>query len=202
MSDIDLYLASGSPRRGEILSQLGVCYQRLSAEIDESRQGTESPRDYVQRLAVEKAAAGWRVLCASGMPLHPVLAADTTVALGDCILGKPTDAADAYAMLSQLSGQRHEVLTSVAIQQGERVELALSVSIVEFAPLSAEQIHAYIATGEPMDKAGSYGIQGLAGLFVRDLQGSFSGVMGLPVFETGQLCAAFGLHLPRREVNL
>ena len=196
-----LYLASASPRRRELLQQLGFEPQRIVAPIDETRLAAETPRQYVERLAREKAAAGWHMLQQAGLPAHPVLAADTTVALGDEIFGKPVDAADARAMLLKPSGTTHEVLTAVAVRLDARTEVVLSVSQVTFAPLTDGWIDAYIATGEPFDKAGGYGIQGLAGLFAQRLDGSFTGVMGLPLFETGRLLAAFGLDPLTRRGN-
>lgn len=196
-----LYLASASPRRRELLEQLGLNPERIHADIDESRQPGESPRAYVERLAREKAAAGWQVVATNHLPARPLLAADTTVALGDTIFGKPADAADARAMLTLLSGTTHEVLTAVAVRLGERVELATSVSLVTFAALSPAQIDAYVASGEPMDKAGAYGIQGLAGIFAERLEGSYTGVMGLPLYETAQLLARFGLDVLAREAK-
>ncbi|AVY93637.1 MULTISPECIES: Maf family protein [Microvirgula] len=190
-----LYLASASPRRKKILNQLGLMTARIRADIDESRHYGESPREYVVRLAREKAAAGWAVVEAEGLPARPLLAADTTVALGDEIFGKPADADEARRMLRRLSGTVHEVFTSVAVRLGGRVEVATSVSKVTFSVLSERQIDAYVASGEPMDKAGAYGIQGRAGLFVAYLEGSYSGVMGLPVHETGRLLATFGIDV-------
>ena len=190
-----LYLASGSPRRQELLAQIGVQFERVSAPVDETPLADEAPRDYVLRLAKAKAESGWQAVQAQGLPLLPVLAADTTVVLDGQILGKPLDAADATAMLEQLSGRSHEVLTSLGLRTGAGTELVLSVSQVSFMPLSAAQIAAYVASGEPMDKAGSYGIQGRAGLFISDLQGSFSGVMGLPLHDTAALLSRHGLGL-------
>lgn len=190
-----LYLASGSPRRQELLAQIGVQFERISAPVDETPLAGETPRDYVLRLAKAKAESGWQAVQAQGLALLPVLAADTTVVLDGQILGKPLDAADATAMLEQLSGRSHEVLTSLGLHTGAGTELVLSVSQVSFMPLSAAQIAAYVASGEPMDKAGSYGIQGRAGLFISDLQGSFSGVMGLPLHDTAALLARHGLGL-------
>ena len=188
-----LYLASGSPRRKELLAQTGVIFERIAAPIDETPQPAENPRDYVIRMAVEKAESGWQHLEAMGLALKPVLASDTSVVLGDEILGKPTDAADAAAMLRKLSGQTHEVLTSLALKDEHGVETRLSVSRVSFASLSDAQIAAYVASGEPMDKAGAYGIQGLGGVFVAHLDGSYTGVMGLPLHDTAALLAKHGL---------
>ncbi|WP_028448361.1 Maf family protein [Chitinibacter tainanensis] len=188
-----LYLASGSPRRKELLAQTGVIFERIAAPIDETPLPNENPRDYVIRMAVEKAESGWRHLQEMGLALKPVLASDTSVVLGDEILGKPLDAADATAMLSKLSGSTHEVLTSLALRTEQGVQTRLNVSRVQFAPLSAAQIAAYVASGEPMDKAGAYGIQGIGGLFVAQLEGSYTGVMGLPLHDTAMLLAEHGL---------
>ncbi|WP_028451777.1 Maf family protein [Chitinilyticum aquatile] len=193
MNHPQLYLASGSPRRRELLAQLGVSFDIIRADIDETPLPGESVEAYVLRLAREKALAGWR---AAGEPAQPVLGADTTVAYAGRILGKPLDADDARAMLADLSGSTHSVLTAVAVCVAGAVEVTLSTSSVRFMPLSAAQIDAYVASGEPLDKAGAYGIQGWGGLFVSWMDGSFTGVMGLPVHETGQLLARYGLgHL-------
>ncbi len=190
-----LYLASGSPRRKELLTQTGVIFERIAAPIDETPFANENPRDYVIRMAVEKAESGWRHLEEMGLALKPVLASDTSVVFGDEILGKPTDEADATAMLRKLSGQTHEVLTSLALRDVNGVETRLSVSRVTFATLSDAQIATYVASGEPMDKAGAYGIQGLGGVFVSHLDGSFTGVMGLPLHDTAALLAKHGLGI-------
>ncbi|WP_028455631.1 Maf family protein [Chitinilyticum litopenaei] len=193
MTQPQLYLASGSPRRRELLAQLGVTFDIIRADIDETPLPGEGVEAYVLRLAREKALAGWR---AAGEPALPVLGADTTVAHDGRILGKPADAADAVAMLRDLSGSTHAVLTAVALCVGGEVEVTLSTSAVRFMPLTDAQIAAYVASGEPLDKAGAYGIQGWGGLFVSWMDGSFTGVMGLPVHETAQLLARHGLgHL-------
>ncbi|MFC7418899.1 Maf family protein [Iodobacter arcticus] len=188
-----LYLASGSPRRQELLAQIGVHFERITAPIDETPFLNETAKDYVLRLAKAKAESGWQAMLAQGKQPLPVLAADTTVVLDGQILGKPLDANDAIATLEQLSGRSHEVLTSLGLRTNTGIEIILSLSTVTFMPLSSAQIAAYVASGEPMDKAGSYGIQGRAGLFISDLQGSFSGVMGLPLHDTATLLARHGL---------
>ncbi|MDW5418391.1 Maf family protein [Iodobacter sp. CM08] len=193
MPTTQLYLASGSPRRKELLAQIGVQFTRISAPIDETPLLNESAKDYVLRLAKLKAEAGWQAMLEQGLAALPVLAADTTVVLDGQILGKPIDALDAIAMLEQLSGRSHEVFTSLGLRTDTGTEVVLSVSTVTFMPLSPAQIAAYVASGEPMDKAGSYGIQGTAGMFISDLQGSFSGVMGLPLHDTAALLARHGL---------
>lgn len=186
-----LYLASGSPRRRELLGQIGVPFVVLNAPIDETPWPAESPADYVQRLACAKAQAGLATL--PGSCAAVVLGADTSVVLAGRILGKPEDRADAVAMLSALSGHTHEVLTAVALASRERCAVRLVSSQVSFRPLSAGEIEAYWASGEPQDKAGSYAIQGLGAVFVSHLQGSFSAVVGLPLCETAALLADFGI---------
>jgi septum formation protein len=179
-----LVLASASPRRVELLQQLGVVFRQLPANIDETQIADETAEDYVQRLAREKARA-----CAAALPdvTGVVLAADTCVVLDQQILGKPLDALDALAMLARLSGREHTVLTAVCVRYGDEELETLSTTRVKFLTLQREQIENYIASGEPFDKAGAYGIQGLAGAFVESLQGSYSGVVGLPLAQTWQL---------------
>lgn len=190
-----VYLASRSPRRRELLSQIGVRYQLLlfrarpgePADIDEAPLAGEAPDAYVLRLARAKAEAGWRRMLQRNLPPGPVLAADTTVALEGRIYGKPAGRDDAAAMLRAFSGRGHEVLTAVAIKHDDWLESVLSRSEVRFKSLSENELAAYVATGECDDKAGAYAIQGRAARFVADLHGSYSGVMGLPLYETGQL---------------
>lgn len=191
-----LYLASASPRRRELLTQLGLHPERIHADIDETPQAGEGAVAYTERLAREKAAAGWAVVESCGLPARPLLAADTTVALDGQIFGKPADADDARRMLRAFSGRTHQVVTSVAVREGEHAALRTSVTEVRFKTLSDAEIERYLASGEPFDKAGAYGIQGRAGVFVERIDGSFTGVMGLPVFETGELLAEFGFDLP------
>lgn len=188
-----IYLASRSPRRGELLAQLGVRYTVLPSDVDESVLPEESPEHYVLRLARQKAAVCVQRIAQQGMASLPVLAADTTVCIDGIILGKPEDDADAAAMLRRMSDRWHAVHTAVALAQGERIEVLLSSTQVELAPMSEAEIAAYVASGDPHDKAGGYGIQGLAGAFVRRIEGSYSGVMGLPVYETSQLLKKFGV---------
>ena len=205
-SDRAVYLASRSPRRRELLAQIGVRYQLLmfrdqpeaDPELDEAVLPGEAPRVYVERVARAKAAAGWKRLGQRGLPKAPVLAADTTVALGERILGKPADRRDAARMLAALSGSRHEVLTAVALRYEDDTECLVSVSEVVFKPLSDGEIRQYVATGECDDKAGAYAIQGRAAQFVMELHGSFSGVMGLPLYETAQLLERAGGPRDRR----
>lgn len=191
-----IYLASRSPRRGELLGQIGISFDVLPSDVDESVLSDEAPEHYVLRLAKEKAAICVQRLVEQSLPLLPVLAADTTVCIDGMILGKPEDDADAAAMLRRMSDRWHMVHTAVAVADRERVAVALSSTQVELAPLSDADIAAYIASGEPRDKAGSYGIQGLAGTFVRRIEGSYSGVMGLPIYETALLLKQFGAALP------
>ena len=200
-----IYLASRSPRRRELLAQMGVKFEHLmfrggarqDADADEAVQPGEQPDDYVRRVTLMKANAAWeRVVTRYGLQRKPVLAADTTVALGSEILGKPRDRADAERILTILSGTQHRVLTAVALQFEGRFEMAVSESLVTFAALDAARIAAYVASGEPFDKAGAYGIQGRAGAFVSRLEGSYSGVMGLPLYETANLLRLFGVMVP------
>ena len=196
-----IYLASRSPRRRELLDQIRVDYQVLTqriraergADVNEDPLPGEKPRDYVQRVCRAKAEAGWMRVVQRRLPLRGVLAADTTVCLGDEILGTPADAAEAADFLERLSGREHEVLTSVAFKFGERMETALSVTAVRFRMLEPAEIVRYVASGDPRDKAGAYGIQGPAGAFVTEIHGSYSGVMGLPLYETEQLLKRFGV---------
>jgi len=186
-----LYLASGSPRRRELLTQIGVAFSAISADIDETPFSEESPSAYVERLARGKAEAG-RCTVVSDAPFC-VLGADTAVVLDGKILGKPVDEADACAMLMMLSDREHEVLTAIAVLEGERCESRVVRSLVRFRPISREEVAAYWASGEPRDKAGGYGIQGLGGVFVAGLNGSYSAVVGLPVCETAELLGHFGI---------
>ena len=186
-----LYLASGSPRRRELLTQIGVPFTAISADIDETPLAHESPSDYVERLARGKAAAG-RDVVVSEVPFC-VLGADTAVVLNGKILGKPVDEADACAMLKMLSDSEHEVLTAIALLDGERCESRVVRSVVRFRPIGSDEATAYWASGEPRDKAGGYGVQGLGAVFVAALNGSYSAVVGLPLCETAQLLGHFGI---------
>ena len=186
-----LYLASGSPRRRELLTQIAVPFLTQIAPIDENALPGESPIAYVERLALTKAQAGLAALTDNADAV--VLGADTAVVLDGRILGKPTDRADALATLSDLSGRTHEVLTAVALVSRERQVSRVVTSQVTFRALSQAEIEAYWASGEPQDKAGCYGIQGLAAVFVSQLQGSYSAVVGLPLCETAALLAEFAI---------
>jgi len=196
-----IYLASKSPRRRELLRQVGIEFDLLSLRADPAR-GTDVSEDvlpgeqalpYVERVARAKGACAWKVLHLRRMPLRPVLSADTTVTIDGEILGKPADPREAVAMLERLSGRTHQVLTSIAVHYTDVAEQITQVSNVRFATLSPETIRAYCATAEPYDKAGAYGIQGLAALFIEHIEGSHSGIMGLPVFETAKLLQKAGI---------
>ncbi|BAN46745.1 nucleoside triphosphate pyrophosphatase [Metapseudomonas resinovorans] len=186
-----LYLASGSPRRRELLAQIGVPHITLIASIDESALPGETANAYVERLAREKALAGLATLAEAGDAC--VLGADTAVVLDGRILGKPTDRDDALAMLAALSGREHEVLTAVALAAGGRCETRVVASWVRFREIARSELDAYWASGEPADKAGSYAIQGLGAVFVSRVEGSYSAVVGLPLLETAEMLAGFGI---------
>ena len=175
-----IYLASKSPRRRSLLEQIGISFELIEAEIDESSQRDELPQDYVMRMAKEKASKGWQQ---SARKLNiPLLAADTSVVLDDVILGKPENKSEAFTMLSQLSGKTHQVITCVAVHSVHDLQIATSVTDVAFSDLSQQQIDDYIEMGDCFDKAGSYGIQGYAARFIKNISGSYSGVVGLPLF--------------------
>lgn len=186
-----LYLASGSPRRRELLTQIGVSYLTLSAPVDENTLPDESPIAYVERLARAKAQAGLATLADTHEAV--VLGADTAVVLDGQILGKPADRDEALATLSALSGRSHDVLTAVALVSAQQMVAQVVTSQVTFRALSSAEIEAYWASGEPQDKAGCYGIQGLAAVFVSQLHGSYSAVVGLPLCETAALLAEFAI---------
>lgn len=197
MSEPLIYLASASPRRHELLNQIGIAHQVIDVPSppgeDEPQHAGETPADYVVRTAHDKAARALVWVAQSGMPVRPILSADTTVILDGDVLGKPRDLADAQRMLTLLSGRTHEVRTAVVLAHAGQTDHRVSITQVSFATLSALEIHAYCASGEPFGKAGAYGIQGFAGAFIQNLQGSYSGVMGLPVFEVSQLLKTRGL---------
>ena len=198
-----IYLASQSPRRRQLLDQLGVRHELLlphaagdeaeDAEGLEAVQPGESPSAYVQRVTALKLDAAVARHARRGLPAAPILCADTTVALDERIYGKPVDARDAARMLAELAGREHQVLSAVALQAGARRLAALSVSRVRFAAMTGAQIAAYVASGEPMGKAGAYGIQGPVVQYVENLNGSYTGIMGLPLFETARLLRAAGV---------
>ena len=199
-----IYLASQSPRRRELLKQIGINYEMLllredphrGADIDETPLTAEVPEVYVQRICKKKARAGWGSLRYRSLPSFPVLAADTTVTVDGMIFGKPENSKQAASMLRQLSGREHRVLSAVAIAMNEHIEVAISISTVRFTALSEERIHRYLLTREYLDKAGGYAIQGQAGAFIEHLSGSYSGVMGLPLYETVQLLQRFDCQTP------
>ncbi len=184
-----LFLASQSPRRRELLRQIGLAFDVLDVDVPERRETGESPADYVSRVAREKAGAG--LLQVAAVPGAVVIGADTEVVLDDDVFGKPVDAADATAMLRRLSGCSHRVLSAVWCVSAGREEHALSVSTVEFAPMTEADIADYVATGEAFGMAGAYGIQGQAAAYIRRLDGSHSAVMGLPLYETALLLRRF-----------
>ncbi|HLF09999.1 MAG TPA: Maf family protein [Gammaproteobacteria bacterium] len=188
-----VYLASASPRRSDLLRQIGVRFEVRPVAIAEEREPGESPATYVTRLAVAKASAVWEQL--EDPDTAPVLAADTAVVLDDRVLGKPASPAAAAQMLEQLSGRSHNVLTAVAVRHRQRSQTLLSSSEVRFRATTQPERWAYCQTGEPLDKAGGYGIQGFAAVFVEHLSGSYSAVMGLPLFETAVLLRSFGVPL-------
>lgn len=196
-----IYLASQSPRRRQLLEQLGVSCELLLADHGEDSEALEavldgeSPTAYVQRVTQLKLDAAVARLKKRGLPAAPVLCSDTTVAMGRRIYGKPEDEADAARMLGELAGTTHRVLTAVAVQQGRKRLQALSVSRVTFAPMSPSQIRAYVASGEPMGKAGAYAVQGRVAMFISHISGSYSGIMGLPLHETAGLLRATGLKI-------
>lgn len=187
-----IILASASPRRLQLLEQIGVQAQINPVNADETQLSGELPLVFVRRLAINKARLGFELMQEHGVEL-PVLGADTIVELDGEVFGKPEDAEQARSMLAKLSGKVHNVHTAIAIKTVADEYLALSSSQVEFAKLSADVIKAYVASGEPLDKAGSYAIQGVAAQFVKELHGSYSGVMGLPLFETAELLAKAGI---------
>jgi septum formation protein len=193
-----IYLASSSPRRRELLAQIGVVVEVVSQDVSENRLDGESPESYVKRLALEKARSGLAGLV--DRSFLPVLGADTAVVVENEVLGKPVDKADALAMLQRLSGRSHRVLSAVAVVRRDdlgqdREDVRLSESVVEFRAITEKECEAYWHTGEPMDKAGAYAIQGLAAVFIDRIEGSYSGVMGLPLFETGELLQLFGIEI-------
>jgi septum formation protein len=203
MIDPRIYLASRSPRRRELLAQVGVRFDLLlfrlppreDAEVNEDWLPGETPEAYVQRVARTKAEFGADLITRRAIVPRPVLAADTTLDLDGEIIGKPRDEADAAAILTRLAGRDHRVLTAIAMAQGDRVEHRLSVSTVRFRPVGADEIRRYVQSGEPMDKAGAYGIQGRAALFIEEIHGSHSGIVGLPLCETALLLREFGYPL-------
>lgn len=203
ISDKRIYLASRSPRRRDLLKQIGVPFEllllredlRRGADVDETPLADESPGAYVLRIAKEKAAMAVRQIAYRGLPQKPALAADTSVVFDSQIVGKPDDAEHAARILRALSGREHQVLTAVAIALREQIETQISVSSVWFRELSEADIRRYCASGEPLDKAGAYAVQGRAGAFVTRIAGSYSGIMGLPLAETTELLQKFNISV-------
>jgi len=201
--DKKIYLASRSPRRRELLAQIGVGFELLllrddpsrGNDLDESPLPSEDPHDYVLRVSHAKAEVGWQRVLQRRLPHFPVLAADTAVVLNDRIMGKPANRDEAMEMLLALSGKRHEVFTAVAVTNAGRIEQKLSATIVQFGKLTDHAVRRYAMTGEPLDKAGAYAIQGHAAAFIEKIEGSYSGVMGLPLYETAELLAVFGIEV-------
>jgi septum formation protein len=196
-----IYLASQSPRRAQLLEQLGLSFERLlpdpseDAEALEVVHGAEAPATYVKRVTRLKLQAAVARMKRQSLPAAPLLCSDTTVALGRTILGKPANDADAFRMLTLLSGATHRVLTAVAVQNGKKTVEALSISSVTFAHMTQPQIKAYVASGEPMGKAGAYAVQGRAAVHITRINGSYSGIMGLPLYETSLLLRAVGVKI-------
>lgn len=196
-----IYLASQSPRRSQLLDQLGVRHELLLPGSEEDSEGleivikNEAPSAYVKRVTALKLDAALARMHQRGLPAAPILCSDTTVALGRRIFGKPEHAKDAVRMLTELAGTQHRVLTAVALQHGHKRLEALSDSRVSFAPMTTAQIKNYVASGEPLGKAGAYAVQGRAAGFISQIRGSYSGIMGLPMFETAQLLSALGFKL-------
>lgn len=204
MNDRSIYLASRSPRRRELLRQIGVSFELIplregaarGADVDETPHPAEVADDYVLRVACDKARAAAGVVAARRVVARPVLAADTTVVCDTEILGKPANAADAARMLGLLAGRSHRVLTAVAVAAEGKLETRVSESRVWFRALDPAEIRRYVATGEPGDKAGAYAVQGMAAAFITRIDGSYSGIMGLPLAETAELLRSFGISIP------
>ncbi len=204
MNDRAIYLASRSPRRRELLRQIGVTFELIplregagrSADVDETPHAGERADNYVLRVAGDKALAAARIVAARRIIPRPVLAADTTVVCDDEILGKPANADDAVVMLGRLAGRMHRVLTAIAVASEDRLETRASESQVWFRTLDAAEIRRYVATGEPYDKAGAYAVQGQAAAFITRIDGSYSGIMGLPLAETAELLRSYGIVVP------
>ncbi|MDB5797323.1 MAG: septum formation inhibitor Maf [Paucimonas sp.] len=207
-ADQKIYLASKSPRRRELLRQVGIDFELLmlreaqgrGPEVSEAVLPGEAPLDYVKRVTLEKAEVAEKAMLWRRLPVRPVLSADTTVSIDGDILGKPATPAEAFEMLSRLAGRTHQVMTSVVLRlKDEDTWQATNISSVSFAPLSAQEIRNYCALTEPYDKAGGYGIQGYAAAFITEINGSYSSIMGLPLYETSQLLLQAGLRTPRHD---
>ena len=189
---VQLYLASKSPRRRELLAQLGLVFECIDGSVDESVLDGELPQDYVLRLAKAKTVSGQKNVKA-GQSHIPILGSDTSVVIGDQILGKPSDEQEAVAMLTRLSGNSHVVYTAVAVNYNSAIKTVCCATKVFFADMTISQINSYVATGEPMDKAGAYGIQGLGGQYIKKIEGSYTSVVGLPIYETRVLLIEGGI---------
>lgn len=202
-SDNQIYLASRSPRRRELLRQIGVKFNLLlmretlgrPIDIDEEPLIDEAPTDYIYRIVRSKANEGWRRITQRKLPLLPVLVADTMVTLDGCILGKPRSIEHAEEILTSLSGRSHQVLTAIAIGVRDDVHVRLSPSTVRFREISEREVRKYLANNNVLDKAGAYAIQGLAAAFIVEISGSYSGIMGLPLYETAQLLEEIGIEI-------
>ncbi|MBX3616807.1 Maf family protein [Nitrosomonas sp.] len=198
-----IYLASRSPRRRELLRQIGVKFNLLmmretagrAIDIDEKPLDNESPKDYIYRITRNKASEGWDKVLQRHLPIYPVLAADTVVTIDGCILGKPRDKADAEKMLKTLSGRSHQVMTAIGVVVKDVLQIRLSTSTVRFRELSEIEIRNFITNHHVLDKAGAYAIQGIAAAFIVDISGSYSGIMGLPLYETAQLLEEVGITI-------
>jgi septum formation protein len=203
-SDKKIYLASKSPRRRELLRQINVDFELLLSadEVDEQVHPGEKPGVYVSRVTRDKLLSAQQTMFARQLPARPILAADTTVVIDDLILGKPASLEQAIAMLTRLSGRTHQVLTSVAVSLDDQVWQTTQASDVTFGVLSSDEIRSFCNTKEPYDKAGGYGIQGVAALFIETIRGSHSGIMGLPLFETTQLLKKAGIRILDPDLNL
>jgi septum formation protein len=203
VADKRIYLASRSPRRRELLKQIGVPFEllllredlRRGVDVDETPLPDESPGVYALRIANAKATTGMRQVAQRGLPIKPVLAADTSVVFDEQLIGKPDDTEHAVRILRTLSGREHQVITAIALALRDQVETQISVSSVWFRELDEAEIRRYVASGEPRDKAGAYAIQGRAGAFVTRIAGSYSGIMGLPLAETAELLARFNVSM-------
>lgn len=203
LSDNQIYLASRSPRRRELLRQIGVKFNLLlmretlgrPIDIDEQPLAGETPTDYIYRVVQFKANEGWKRILQRKFPVLPVLVADTIVALDGCILGKPKDILQAEEMLKTLSGRSHQVLTAIGVGIKDKVQIRLSTSTVRFREISEREIRKYLAQNNMLDKAGAYAIQGMASAFIVEISGSYSGIVGLPLYETAQLLEEAGIEL-------
>jgi septum formation protein len=202
-SDNQIYLASRSPRRRELLRQIGVKFNLLlmretlgrPVDIDEQPLTDETPADYIYRIVRSKANEGWKRVMQRRLPLLPVLVADTIITLDGCILGKPRDIEHAKEMLTALSGRSHQVLTAIGVGVKDKVQVRLSTTTVRFREISEREIRNYLANNNILDKAGAYAVQGMAAAFIVEISGSYSGIMGLPLYETAQLLEEIGIEL-------